>query len=102
MYSCVELLQQKMFLKQNKSQQNNPRNHIKGIENFWGVAKVRLSKLRGLQKDHFNLRLKEFEFCCNMRSEDMYEKLLEILRDHAKIQPERINRITKNQLLKLS
>jgi hypothetical protein len=50
----------------------------------------------------WKLHLKECEFRCNMRSEDMYEKLLEILRNHAKIQPERISRITKNQLLKLS
>jgi transposase-like protein len=34
---------------------------INGVENFWGIAKVRLSKLRGLRKDHFNLHLKECE-----------------------------------------
>ncbi|HRC28287.1 MAG TPA: IS1595 family transposase [Candidatus Saccharimonas sp.] len=62
---------------------NNPRNHINGIENFWGIAKVRLTKLRGLRKDHFNLHLKECEFRYNMRHEDMYKKLLELLRKEA-------------------
>lgn len=57
--------------------------HINGIENFWGIAKVRLSKLRGLRKDHFNLHLKECEFRYNMRHEDMYHELLKLLREDA-------------------
>ena len=56
------------------------RSHINGIENFWGIAKVRLAKLRGLRQDHFNLHLKECEFRYNMRHEDMYHQLLKILR----------------------
>lgn len=59
---------------------NNPKNHINGIENFWGVAKVRLTKLRGLRKDHFNLHLKECEWRYNMRDEDRYKVLLRLLR----------------------
>ncbi len=55
--------------------------HINGIENFWGIAKVRLAKLRGIRKDHFNLHLKECEFRYNMRHEDMYKKLLNVLRE---------------------
>lgn len=62
----------------------NKRNHINGIENFWGIAKVRLTKLRGLRKDHFNLHLKECEFRYNMRHEDMYHELLKILRKDAR------------------
>lgn len=58
--------------------------HINGIENFWGIAKVRLVKLRGLRKDHFNLHLKECEFRYNMRHEDMYHELLKILRKDVK------------------
>ncbi len=58
--------------------------HINGIENFWGIAKVRLSKMRGLRKDHFNLHLKECEFRYNTRHEDMYHELLKILRKDAK------------------
>lgn len=57
--------------------------HINGIENFWGIAKVRLTKLRGLRQDHFNLHLKECEFRYNMRHEDMYHILLELLRKDA-------------------
>ena len=55
--------------------------HINGIENFWGIAKVRLSKLRGLREDHFNLHLKECEWRYNMRHEDMYHELLRLLRE---------------------
>lgn len=57
--------------------------HINGIENFLGIAKVRLAKLRGLRQDHFNLHLKECEFRYNMRHEDMYRELLKILRKDA-------------------
>ena len=34
------------------------RNHINGIENFWGLCKVRLSKLRGIHKHNFYLHIK--------------------------------------------
>lgn len=59
----------------------NPKNHINGIENFWGVAKVRLAKLRGLRRDHFNLHLKECEWRYNTRDEDRYKLLLKLLRE---------------------
>ncbi len=59
------------------------RSHINGIETFWGIAKVRLMKLRGLRSDHFNLHLKECEFRYNMRHKDMYYELLKILRKNA-------------------
>lgn len=57
------------------------RSHINGIENFWGLAKARLAKLRGLRRDHFNLHLKECEFRYNMRNQDMYHELLKLLRN---------------------
>ena len=57
--------------------------HINGIENFWGLAKVRLAKLRGIRSDHFNLHLKECEFRYNMRNENMYHVLLKLLREDA-------------------
>ena len=56
------------------------RNHINGIENFWGIAKVRLSKFRGMNKETFYLHLKECEFRFNNRDKDMYKLLLDILR----------------------
>ena len=44
------------------------KNHINGIENFWGLAKVRLSKFRGMNKKTFYLHLKECEFRFNHRN----------------------------------
>jgi len=57
------------------------RNHINGIENFWGLAKVRLSKFRGMHKSTFNLHLKECEFRYNYRHQNLYDLLLEMLRN---------------------
>jgi len=57
----------------------NGRNHINGIENFWGIAKARLSKFRGLSKKTFYLHLKECEFRFNHRNEDLYKCLLHVL-----------------------
>ena len=58
------------------------RNHINGIENFWGLAKVRLSKFRGMHKSTFNLHLKECEFRYNYRHKNLYDLMLEILRNN--------------------
>ena len=60
--------------------QGNVRNHINGIENFWGLAKVRLSKFRGMSKSTFYLHLKECEFRFNHRNQDLYRLLLSMLR----------------------
>lgn len=57
------------------------KSHINGIENFWGIAKVRLSKFRGIHKSHFYLHLKESEFRFNYRNKNLYAKLLKILRN---------------------
>ena len=54
--------------------------HINGIEGFWGYAKVRLVKFRGLSKKTFYLHLKECEFRFNYRNNDLYEILLKITR----------------------
>ena len=55
-------------------------NHINGIEGFWGLAKVRLVKFRGLSKNTFYLHLKECEFRFNYRNQDLYYVLLKITR----------------------
>lgn len=52
--------------------------HINGIEGFWGYAKVRLVKFRGLSKNTFYLHLKECEFRFNYRKSDLYKMLLKI------------------------
>ena len=60
--------------------QGDIRNHINGIENFWGLAKVRLSKFRGMNKSTFYLHLKECEFRFNYRKQDLYRQLLSMVR----------------------
>lgn len=52
------------------------RNHINGIENFWGLCKVRLSKFRGVHKNTFYLHIKECEFRYNYRNQNIYLILL--------------------------
>ena len=45
----------------------NGANHINGIENFWGLHKVRLSRFRGIHKHKFYYHLKECEWRYNYR-----------------------------------
>ena len=59
----------------------NKKSHINGIENFWGLAKGRLAKFRGLSKEMFYFHLKETEFRFNHRNEDLYRILLKIIRN---------------------
>ena len=40
-------------------------NDINGIENFWNQAKRHLRKFNGIPKEHFELYLKECEWCFN-------------------------------------
>jgi len=51
------------------------KNHINGIEGFWGFAKTRLSKFKGMHPSTFYLHLKETEFRYNYRHEDLFTKL---------------------------
>jgi len=50
------------------------KSHINGIESFWGYAKTRLSRFKGIHKHTFYLHLKETEFRFNHRNErdDLY------------------------------
>jgi transposase-like protein len=50
--------------------------HINGIENFWGIAKMRLAKFRGLNRATLYLHLKESEFRFNHRCDNLYLLLL--------------------------
>ena len=50
--------------------------HINGIESFWGYAKTRLNKFRGMDKSKFELHLKECEFRFNNRKQNLYQILL--------------------------
>jgi transposase len=54
--------------------------HINGIEGFWGLAKTRLVKFKGMSRSTFYLHLKECEWRFNHRDEDLYQLLLKITR----------------------
>jgi transposase-like protein len=56
-------------------------NHINGIESFWGFAKHRLVKFKGIPKEKFEIYLLETEFRFNMRGQDLYKFLLKMLRN---------------------
>lgn len=58
----------------------NGRSHINGIENFWGLGKVRLAKFRGVYKHKFYLHIKECEFRYNNRNKNIYLILLKNIR----------------------
>ena len=55
--------------------------HINGIEGFWGFAKVRLVKFKGIPEATFHLHLKETEWRFNYRHSDKYKNLLTYLRN---------------------
>lgn len=59
---------------------NSVTNHVNGIKIFLSIAKVRLLKFRGINKNTFYLHLKECEFRFNNRSKDLYKLLLDVLR----------------------
>jgi transposase len=44
------------------------RQHINGIENFWGYAKTKLKSYYGVSREHFYFYLKEMEFRFNNRN----------------------------------
>jgi transposase-like protein len=54
--------------------------HINDIESFWGTAKTRLAKRRGIRSHLFHVHLKECEFRFNHRHENLYTVLLEMFR----------------------
>jgi transposase-like protein len=55
--------------------------HINGIEGFWGFAKSRLNRFRGMYKHTFYLHLKECEFRFNYRKQDLYHLILKLCRN---------------------
>ena len=71
-------------VKHSKNEFAKGRNHINGIENFWGYAKHRLSKFKGIKKENFLLHLKETEFRYNIQiqKQDLYKILLKLIRNN--------------------
>lgn len=67
-----------------KNEFANGKNHINGIENFWGYCKLRLSKFKGIKRDNFILHLKECEFRYNINKDDkdLYQILLKLIREN--------------------
>ena len=67
-----------------KNEFANGRNHINGIENFWGYCKSRMSKFRGIRKENFILHLKECEFRYNTKitNGNLYQILLKLIREN--------------------
>ena len=77
----VDLGYQKHFrVNHGENEFANERSHINGIESFWGYAKTRLARFRGLRKGTFIWHLKECEFRFNHRGQDTYKVLLKIIR----------------------
>ena len=76
--SIVHLGYQKHFRIYHQESYGKGDLHINGIEGFWGYAKVRLVKFRGLSKNTFYLHLKECEFRFNYRNQDLYKVLLKM------------------------
>ena len=71
-------------VKHSKNEFANGKNHINGIENFQGYAKHRLAKFKGIKKGNFLLHLKECEFRYNTKTtqENLYQKLLKLIREN--------------------
>ena len=67
-------------VKHSENEFANARNHINGIENFWGICKVRLNRFRGIHKHKFYYHLKECEWRFNYRGKNLYFCLLEWVR----------------------
>lgn len=79
----VDLGYQKHFrVNHGKNEFVRGKSHINGIESFWGFAKTRLSKFRGMNHATFYLHLKECEFRFNHRSDNLYLLVLNIIRDN--------------------
>jgi len=71
-------------VKHSKNEFVNGKNHINGIENFWGYAKHRLAKFKGIKKENFLLHLKECEFRYNNSKDTktFYHILLKMIREN--------------------
>jgi transposase-like protein len=80
-HGLVDLGYQKHFrVNHGNNQFADGKNHINGIEGFWGFAKTRLAKFRGMNKGTFYLHLKECEFRFNHRHEDLFSVLKKLIR----------------------
>ena len=54
-------------------------NHINGLEGFWSFAKERFHKYHGINRENYELYVKEMEFRFNNRNEDLFKKMFTII-----------------------
>jgi len=62
-------------------------NHINGIENFWRLCKVILTKFRGMNEGYFYLHIKECEYRFNNRKKsknELYLFTIKLIRNYNK------------------
>lgn len=69
-----------LFLGEKKNESRTHRIKLNRIESFWGTAKSRLAKFKGMHTSTFRYHVKECEFRFNNREKDLYHLLLKILR----------------------
>lgn len=74
-------LQTQTYLHHSKNEFARGKNHVNGIESFWGYTKTRMVKLRGIRKTRFLVHLKESEWRFNHRKENTYKLLLKEFRN---------------------
>lgn len=63
----------------------NGKVYINGIEGFWSFAKERLLRHHGVSEKKFVLYLKELEYRYNMRNNDIFDTLIDLLVKYGKV-----------------
>lgn len=71
---------QQIMLHPDELPKQETRAKMNRIRSFWGGAKSRLSKFKGLRRSTYELHVKECEFRYNHRGEELYPLVLKILR----------------------
>lgn len=72
----------KIWVKDRTRLQKNNRSKINRIDGFWGYAKSRLEKFKGIHSHTYLLHLKESEFRYNNDQDELYHLILKIIRKH--------------------
>ncbi|GAA5522079.1 IS1595 family transposase [Aliifodinibius salicampi] len=73
---------QKIWIEDRTRLQKNNRSKINRIDGFWGYAKSRLEKFKGIHSHTYFLHLKESEFRYNNNQDELYHLILKIIRKH--------------------
>lgn len=73
---------QQIWIESRTRLQKNNRSKINRIDGFWGYAKTRLEKFKGIHSHTYFLHLKESEFRYNNDQDELYHLILKIIRRH--------------------